>query len=120
MAAARFYGAMAYVAAALHAVKAYAVDDMVSAVPRHFDRVAERGDAQHAPAVGDRLALGECGAGVEYVSILRGSRQPFDEIAFPRGNGVAGRGQHDAECGTPVPDRLDRLAPDLARVPPFF
>src|SRR6185369_16681441 len=102
-------GAVADVAAVLHAIEADAVHGLIGAALRHLDGIPERGDAQHAPARGYGLLARQRRAGVEHLAVLGGRRQAADGVALARGVGIAVRGQHHAERGTAVPVGLGRV-----------
>ena len=69
--------------------------------------VAERGDAQHAAAARDDVAVRELGAGMEHHADPRPRRgQPGDRVALARRVRVAGGGHHHAERDAPVPLQL--------------
>src|SRR3981081_2110391 len=94
---------MADVLAELHAVEANTLDGIVRAAARHLHRVAERGDAQPTPAVGEHALALEARPGVEHPAIVGRPRQAFDAIALARLLRVAVRGEHHPERRAPVP-----------------
>src|SRR5438046_742013 len=75
---------MADVLAELHAVETDVLDGIVRAAARHLHRVAERGDAQHTPAVGKHALTLEPRPGVEHSAVVGRPRQAFDAIALAR------------------------------------
>ena len=82
----------------------------VSALVGQLDVLAERGDAQHAAAAGDHLAIPVGGAGVEDVGVLAeavAGGQAVDDVALLRGVRVVGGGEHDAERDAAVPFGFD-------------
>src|SRR2546428_12207118 len=96
---------MADVAAKLHAVEADALDYVVGTCARDAQRIAERGDAHHAPAMGDeRIAL-QPRAGVEHAAVGRRRGQAFDAIALARLVRIAGGGGHPAARAAARPPR---------------
>src|SRR4051812_38813543 len=95
--------AVAYVLAVLHAVEADALDRLVGAGGCAAHRVAEGGDAQHAPAVGHRGLSFELRAGVEDAAVLGRLGQPLDGIALARLFRVAVRGDHYAKGRASIP-----------------
>ena len=103
-------GAVADVAAELHAVEADGVDRLVGALLRRLDVVAERGDAEHAAAGGDDLAVLRGRAGVEDVHVVAGCRasgRPWMTSPLLGVSGIVGGGQHDAERDAAVPFGFD-------------
>src|SRR4029077_15480310 len=98
--------AMADVAPVLHALIADALDRLVGAAARDAQGIAERGDAEHAAAAADELAVLQLGGGVEHAAVGRRCGYPLDAIAFARLVGIAGGGEHHAEGAAPVPFRL--------------
>jgi hypothetical protein len=73
--ASTFYGAEAYVAAALHAVETDLVEHLVGALLCRLDVVAQRGDAEHAAAGRDHFALaGAVPAWNTWLSSVRAGR----------------------------------------------
>src|SRR5207244_11402903 len=62
--ATRLGSAMSDITPHLNAVEADLLGDLVSAALRHLDVMAERGDAQHAPAASDHALAVQRGAGV--------------------------------------------------------
>src|SRR5512145_2234102 len=69
------------VLAVLHALEADTFERFICARAGHLYRIAKRGDAKDAPAVGEnRLAL-QARTGVEHAAVGGGLRQPGDGVA---------------------------------------
>src|SRR2546430_14502501 len=89
----------------VHAGPADAGDGGVRLGHRLLDRVAERGHAEHAPAVGHERAVGPLRPGVEDFAALPGAEglhtlDPPPALDRVR---VALGGEHDAHRGTCIP-----------------
>src|SRR5687768_4156106 len=108
-------GAVADVLAVLHALEADGLERLVGAGARHLHRIAERGDAQYAPAVRHQGLAFEARTGMEHAAIGGRLGQSADPVALARLFGVAGGGEDYAERGTPVPLRLHLVERALER-----
>src|SRR3989454_586611 len=89
----------------VHAGPADAGDGGVRLGHRLLDRVAERGHAEHAPAVGHERAVGPLRSGVEDFAALPGAERLHTldpPPALDRAR-VALGGEHDAQRGTCIP-----------------
>ena len=89
-------------------------DGGVGGALRLAHRVAERGDAQHAPAADHDVAVRRCACrrGTPCTSGCASARhaiEAVDHVAAARRVGIAGRGEHDAERRAPVPLGLDAI-----------
>src|SRR6266705_4438253 len=89
----------------VHAGPADAGDGGVRLGHRLLDRVAERGHAEHAPAVGHERAVGPLRSGVEDFAALPGAERlyTFDPPPALDRARVALGGEHDAHRGTCIP-----------------
>src|SRR5690606_38373899 len=72
------------VAAILHAVKAYAIQQLVGTLLRLPGRAAERRDAQHASARGHELSVLERGTGMEDHAFFRFFGQTGNDVTLAR------------------------------------
>src|SRR5262245_41053248 len=95
-------GAISDVAAILHAVKADVFQRLVGQSLRAAHRVAERRDAEHAPAGGNNFAVGVSGAGMEHLGVLERLAQG-DRITLAWRFRIIGGSDDYAECDTDIP-----------------
>src|SRR5512133_2179610 len=112
------YGAMADVAAKLHAVEMDAFGRLIGAALRHLYAVAQGRYAQHPPAADQHLVAVQGRAGVENHAILGAFRVPGesgDDRACLRRVRIVGGSEHHAQGGAPVPTKSCALTAPHAR-----
>src|SRR6185369_1221681 len=101
------------VAPVLHAVPGDLRHGAVRFVERGADRIAERGDAEHAPAVGHHAVRRAARGGVEHHAVRPTSQrlQSLNARALFYGPRISLRRQHDAHRRTRIPLDLEARQP---------